>query len=199
MVSTTSLSRPSTAAMVDGCNSQASCMALARALTSASPSPKLSDPAATSALNSPRLCPATMSGWKRSPKHSAKTTEWMKIAGWVTLVCLRASGVPSNMVEAMSKPNTSLASAKRRLAKSDWSNRSFPMPGNWAPWPGNTNAFMRFRKISATNLPQEFVSAAPPGPHRRGPQECRGWAHAARVPHPCRKSRSSPAWWTTNC
>jgi hypothetical protein len=50
-------------------------------------------PAATSALNSPRECPATIAGWKASPITFAFTTLWMKIAGWVTLVCLRSSSL----------------------------------------------------------------------------------------------------------
>ena len=53
--STILFSSPSTAAIVDGVASQASCIALALALTSFNPSANAIPPATTIALNSPRL------------------------------------------------------------------------------------------------------------------------------------------------
>ena len=63
------------AAMVEGWASQAFCMAMARAYTSFSPSSNDKAPAATKAENSPKECPAVISGWKASPMHKAEMTE----------------------------------------------------------------------------------------------------------------------------
>ena len=48
--------------MVDGCISHAACIAFARILTNLNASSKLKLLLATNAENSPKLCPATISG-----------------------------------------------------------------------------------------------------------------------------------------
>ena len=63
------------AAMVEACNSHAFCMALARAATKRKPSSNDNAPAATRAENSPKLCPATISGLNEVPNTLAKITE----------------------------------------------------------------------------------------------------------------------------
>ncbi|MNY63531.1 hypothetical protein D3C86_2005040 [compost metagenome] len=81
MSSTTLSSKPKIAAIVDGCNSHAFCIALARAITSLNASSKFNVPLATNEENSPKECPATISGLKLSPKTLANITECKKIAG----------------------------------------------------------------------------------------------------------------------
>jgi len=137
--STFSSSIPMMAAMVEGSASQAFCMAWALAYTSLSASSKPSVLLATRAENSPRECPATMSGLKFSMVE-ARITECRKMAGWVTLVCFRSSSVPSNIISVMRKPRISLAFSNRSRALLCPSYNSFPIPTNWAPCPGNTNA-----------------------------------------------------------
>ena len=114
--STFSSGRPMMAAIVPGFFSQAFCMALARAATSFSPSSKLSAPAATSAENSPREWPATMSGLNASPKQRAEMTLWRNTAGCVTLVSFSCSSVPANMMPVILKPRISSALSKSSFA-----------------------------------------------------------------------------------
>ncbi len=124
--------------MVPGRISQAFCMALARAATSFNPSANSMAPAATSALNSPRLCPAVMAGRNASPITLAFTTLCRKIAGCVTLVCFRSASLPRNMISVMVNPRMSLACSNQMRALLSASYRSLPIPGNWLPWPGKT-------------------------------------------------------------
>ena len=63
------------AAIVEGCASQAFCIAMARAYTSFNPSSNDNAPAATKAENSPSECPAVISGLKSSPMQRAEITE----------------------------------------------------------------------------------------------------------------------------
>ena len=142
MSSTVLSSSFSTAAMVDGVRSQHFCMALARAMTSLRPSSKLMAPAATKAENSPSEWPPTMSGLNCSPMYLARMTLWRKMAGCVTRVCLRSSGVPANIRSVMRKPIMSLAFSNMARHSSLPSYRFLPMPTNWAPCPGNTYAFI---------------------------------------------------------
>ena len=95
-------------------------------------------PAATKALNSPRLCPATMAGLNASPSTLAFTTLCRKMAGWVTLVCFRSASLPVNITLVRLKPRMSLACSNQMRALLSASYRSLPMPGNWLPCPGNT-------------------------------------------------------------
>ena len=107
--STIASSKPKTAAMVLGCNSQAFCMAKARLETNFKPSSNVNDPLATNAENSPSECPATISGLKLPPKVLAKITECKNMAGCVTLVSFKSSAEPSNMMSVILKPKIPLA------------------------------------------------------------------------------------------
>ena len=106
MSSTCSSDRLRIAAIVDGVASQAFCIAMARLLTKISAFSKLSAPAAVSAENSPKLWPATKSGLKSAPSSLAIITLMVKMAGWVTLVSLSSSAVPSNMILLNENPST---------------------------------------------------------------------------------------------
>ena len=130
------------AAIVEGCISQAFCMAMARAYTSLRPSSNDRAPAATRAENSPNECPAVISGWKASPRQSAEMTECRNTAGCVTLVWRRSSSVPLNIISVMRYPKISFAFSNSSFASGELSYRSLPIPTNCAPWPGNTNAFI---------------------------------------------------------
>ena len=145
--STCSSERPRTAAIVDGLASQAFCMAMALVLTSFNAFSKLNAPAAVNAENSPRLCPATKVGLKSLPSKFAIITLKVNMAGWVTLVSFNSSAVPSNMTLLKLKLSTSSAWSKSTFATSLLVYRSFPIPGYWAPWPGNTNALLILRNI----------------------------------------------------
>ena len=50
--------------------------------------------------------------------------------------------MPLNMISVMRYPRISFAFSNNSLAKAEFSYRSLPIPTNWAPWPGNTNAFI---------------------------------------------------------
>ncbi|MNY68683.1 hypothetical protein D3C86_2064850 [compost metagenome] len=93
-------------------------MAAARFATRDRPSSKESAPAATNAENSPSEWPATILG-EKSGDIFARITEWINIAGWVTLVCFSSSSVPSNMIFVISKPRISLAFSNNALAESE--------------------------------------------------------------------------------
>ena len=131
------------AAMVEGFISQAFCIAKARLETRLTPSAKSMAPAATNAENSPKEWPATISGANFSPRDFAKMTEWRNTAGWVTFVCFNSDSSPANMTSVIRKPSISLAFSNRSFAKGMFSYKSLPIPMNWAPCPGNTNAFIK--------------------------------------------------------
>ena len=103
--------------MVDGCNSQAFCIAKARVETNFNPSSNDKTPAETKAENSPNEWPATISGLNLSPKTLAKITECKKMAGWVTLVCFSSSSEPVNIISVIQNPKISLAKLKYSWAK----------------------------------------------------------------------------------
>src|SRR3546814_3907345 len=84
-------------------------------LTSFSPSSNESAPLATRAENSPRECPAAIEGLNPVPDVRAKITECRKMAGWVTLVCFRASSVPENIMSVIRKPKIGRASCRERV------------------------------------------------------------------------------------
>ena len=45
---------------------------------------------------------------------------------------------PANIKSVIRKPRISFAFSNSSLANGDDSYKSFPIPTNWAPWPGNT-------------------------------------------------------------
>ena len=124
-------------------------------------------PAATNAENSPKECPATISGLNSSPNAFARITECRNIAGCVTLVCLNCSSVPANIISVMRKPSISSAFSNIALQLSFESYSSLPIPTNCAPCPGNTYAFFislivivkqsaKVRNNSDTSLKRRF-------------------------------------------
>ena len=70
-----------------------------------------------------------------------------RMAGWVTLVVLRSSSEPSNIMSVIRKPRISLALSIISAALGELSYSSLPMPGNWEPCPGKTNALFILHKI----------------------------------------------------
>ena len=114
--------------------------------TNLSPSSKLIDLEDTRAENSPRECPAHAWGLN-SLEVNAKITEWMKIAGCVTLVWRRSSAEPSNIRSVILKPKISFDLLKNSLDSAMLSYNSLPIPGFCDPWPGKTNAFILFLYI----------------------------------------------------
>ena len=147
--STVAVSSPMIAAMRPGRASQHFCISTARVETSLRASSKLTAPQATRAENSPRECPPTMSGRGRLSLQRAVHTECRNTAGCVTLVARRSSALPPNIMSVMRKPSISSAFSIISLALLLDSYKSFPIPENWAPCPGNTNAVFISEHFSA--------------------------------------------------
>ena len=97
--------------------------------TNFNPSSNDNVPFATSAENSPKECPATISGLK-SDNVFAIITECKNTAGWVTLVSFNSSAVPSNMTSVIRKPKILFAFSNKSFANSEFSYNSFPIPVN---------------------------------------------------------------------
>ncbi len=134
-------SSPMIAAIAPTPAGTASCIACARKRTSGTASRNASAPAATSAVYSPRLCPATMSG--RGPpaaSHARQTaTPAVSITGCVFTVRSSAPSRSEDTSAQRSSPSASDASAKvSRTAGCV----AYPdiMPTDCEPWPGKTNA-----------------------------------------------------------
>src|SRR3989304_5417754 len=87
-----------TAIMAPGSRSAASPMRPPRVATSDSASSRSRAPAATRALNSPRLWPATKAGrYRRAPSSSAaarQARDAARIAGWALAVARRGASAP---------------------------------------------------------------------------------------------------------
>ena len=60
------------------------------------------------------------------PSTLLRITECKKIAGWVTLVCLRSLSVSLNIISVMENPRMPLAASKSALASVDFSYKSSP-------------------------------------------------------------------------
>ena len=119
----------------------ASCMYRPRFRTSAAASRNFIAPAATRAEYSPRLCPATKSGWIPFASRTRKTAvDIVSIAGWVFSVSFSFSSGPSNERREIGKSKATSASAKATRASGNFSERSRPMPAYWEPCPGNRKA-----------------------------------------------------------
>jgi hypothetical protein len=115
--STTGSSRPMMAAIAPVPTGTASCMNSPRLRTMRTASAKRRAPATTSAVYSPRLCPAAKDGSRpRSAHAAAAATEAVSTAGWVFAVSASSVSGPSKTRRARSKPSASLASSKTALA-----------------------------------------------------------------------------------
>lgn len=103
-----------TAPIAPGRSDWMSAMRRPRSDTSAIPSAGLRHPAATAAVYSPRLCPATKSGctpaWRAS---SVIAIETANRAGWATSVRVSSSIGPSRQSVRMSRSEASRAASKK--------------------------------------------------------------------------------------
>ena len=123
---------------LEGFSSHAFCIAVARTLTNWKCIFKTQNTIGNKLLNSPRECPATISGFRFSIVLYA-ITECRNTAGWVYMVCLRSASVPSNMISEIRNPKISLACSNNRLAEALFWYNSFPIPRKLTdPCPGNT-------------------------------------------------------------
>src|SRR5579859_1485548 len=148
---TTACEIPITAAIAPTPCGTASCMYVPRLRTSCTASENFNPPAATSAEYSPRLCPATKSGFKPFSSATRKiATEHVKIAGCVFAVSFKSSSVPSKHIFEMENPNALSASSNTARAAGYFSASSLPMPGYCDAWPGNTNATFPMSSTSAS-------------------------------------------------
>src|SRR5246127_92566 len=116
-------------------------MYVPRLRTNCTASENVSEPAATSAEYSPKLCPATKSGSNPCSAATRNTaTEQLKIAGWVFAVCFNSSSVPSKHIFEMENPSAWSASSNTARATAYFSASSLPIPGYCEACPGKTNA-----------------------------------------------------------
>src|SRR5713226_2507443 len=101
-----------------------------------------SDPAATKAEYSPRLCPATKSGVAKPVDSIARSAamETVRIAGCVFSVNCNCSAGPLKQTSESANPSAASASSKTLLAAGKFSAKSFPMPAYCEPWPGKRYA-----------------------------------------------------------
>ena len=123
--------------MLPGFVSAAHCISRARSHTRRSPVATSVAPLATTAANSPTLCPATNdgSGWgipcrasqaSRTAASAARLTE--TIAGCVTTVACKASGGPSNIEPVSEPPQTAFAIKNTSRAADESRCSECPIP-----------------------------------------------------------------------
>src|SRR5450631_495861 len=119
----------------------ASCIAWARKRTNVSASSKRIEFAATSALYSPRLWPASHDGIdpERSCHARQQATPATSITGCVLMVWLSASAGPSRTIVQRSTPRIAFAS-RNVFSTRGMSEKPCIMPTDWEPWPGKTIA-----------------------------------------------------------
>ena len=134
---------PKMAAIVPGRLREACCISSPRWRTSWMASPKSMTLAATSAVYSPRLWPATQAAAAApGPAYSCQARQAAMLtvimAGCeLTVSCNSAAG-PWKMVLDRGKPRASSASAKVRRAAGDSSQNPAPIPTFCEPCPGKT-------------------------------------------------------------
>ena len=152
-----------------------------RSLTSASPSSKVSEPAATAAVNSPMEWPAKSVGStvlpmpaQRSWRAASQAIDVTKVAGcWLTVVSSSSAGtfaaeLREVAVEHFVGSSEDVAGGLARPGASRW-----PMPTCCDPWPG---------KMSASRV-QGFTSwsIAEPAALQRAPGERPSGSDGSRV------------------
>ena len=133
--------------MVPGLACAAACIASALACTKSAPWVAPSAPVATSAVYSPRLCPATAPRSSRTwgPRRrvmtaSSATRLIVYTASWALRVAWSSSASAWRRSAARSRPSASLKRSTR--AHEGWSRQPAPMPGRCEPWPGKSSASM---------------------------------------------------------
>ena len=139
----------------------ASCIACARKRTSGTASRNASAPDATSAVYSPRLCPATTAGRGAPVASQARQTAIpaVSMTGWVLVVSASASPGPSVTSAHRSSPSAALASSKVART-SGCSSQPAIMPIDCEPCPGNTTAIL----FIVARLSVAFVNPSAPAP-----------------------------------
>mmetsp|Transcript_89016 Transcript_89016/g.265545 ORF Transcript_89016/g.265545 Transcript_89016/m.265545 type:complete len:313 (+) Transcript_89016:360-1298(+) len=143
-LSTFARSRPATEHIVWGTSSAAFCMASPRICTKRRPSSKLSTPAATMAVYSPRDKPAVACGRSYTSgfdsfSFSLAARPAMYIRGWQYLVSLSFCSGPLRASSLGSQPRISLAFSNIALT-AGFSSCSLNMPTYCEPWPGKSRA-----------------------------------------------------------
>ena len=122
-----------------GWASAAACMASPRSATTRTPSSNPSAPLAARALYSPTECPATPVGSMPEPLDGVEHHEaegegrQLGVAGLGQLV---ERGVEQQVGDV---PTGRLGRVVDHLPRG-WAVQGRPIPGRWAPWPGNTKA-----------------------------------------------------------
>ena len=103
------------------------------------PSAKDSDPDATRAVYSPRLCPAHAAGDRPRRSTASRTTRLItKVASWALAVLVSSSIGASSRRALRSRPAISEASAA--TSHEGWSTQARPIPDRCDPCPGKVKA-----------------------------------------------------------
>src|SRR5262245_44085673 len=113
-------------------------------------SSKGSAPAATSAVYSPRLWPATQTGSGRPSSSSARrsATLTVRIAGcWISVRRSSSSPEGSKQMRESGRPSTASARSKISRAAGEARAASRPMPTSWEPCPGKSSASKRLTPL----------------------------------------------------
>src|SRR5919202_6850780 len=174
-----------TAAMPPGRWSPCSFISRPRSRTSRKASLNSSAPAATRAVYSPRLWPATnRGGCQLLPTDSTfsriaarQAMETVRMAGWALIVSSSSSAGPSKHSCDSLKPRISSACWKTRRAAPDASYSALPMPTYCDPWPGKTYA--NFWASGPVSSASATLTVAPGlGRHQIRPGGIRGHAQA---------------------
>ena len=143
--SASSSEAPSSAAIAPLPTGTAACIASPRIRKSLAVSPTLSAPAAQSAVYSPSEWPAAYFASVILTPNSASSaamaaTPQAISAGCVFAVRVSSSPGPFHMSFERFCPSASSTSSKMARAAGKASDKAWPMPTNWLPWPGNVNA-----------------------------------------------------------
>ena len=162
------VSMPRIAAMPPGLCSPASFISRPRSRTRRRPSAKLSEPAATRAVYSPMLWPATADGAGNSGSISCMARNVATLvansAGCALIVSVSTSSGPSKHNLDKEKPKIASASAMVSAALLTCWARCWAMPTACEPWPGKRKAMWdtaitaNFRKKTGDGL----AMATPP-------------------------------------
>ncbi len=151
---TVSRSRPISTAIAPTPTGTAACIACPRARSSRAVSASVSTPAAQSALYSPRLCPATKAAEpaRLSPPSCSSTRstaiDTAMIAGWAFSVSVSSVSEPSNISRDRCCDSAESTSSNTARAAGLAALSALPMPADWLPWPGKTNARVKRRSFT---------------------------------------------------
>ena len=164
----------------------AACMIWPRKRTRRTAASNGSASAHTSAVNSPRLWPATAAG--AAPPCSRQTrqvaTPAASIAGCVNSVLLSRCAGPAATSSHRSKPSAAEACAKHCAHRADAAAaNAASMPTDCDPWPGNTSANDMLTRTHGSKKARAIIAAsraAAAAKRRAGRRARRTGAHPAR-------------------